>query len=47
MIPVNISGERGHKVTLSPEFLAIKQQIMDLIWEESEQASMEVNGDGI
>lgn len=33
-IPVNLSRPRDHKDTLTPEFSAVKSQIMELLWEE-------------
>ncbi|WP_147821964.1 ABC transporter ATP-binding protein [Salidesulfovibrio onnuriiensis] len=33
-IPVAIARPRDHRVTLTPEFAAIKGQIMDLLWSE-------------
>ena len=36
MIRVNIPGERSHNTLVTPEFLAVKKQIMDLLWQRDE-----------
>ena len=41
VLDVNLPGERSHKSMMLPEFLAIKSQIMELIWEESREAATE------
>jgi len=41
VLDVNLPGERSHKSMMLPEFLALKSQIMELIWEESRQAANE------
>ncbi len=33
LLRVNIEGERNHNTLLNPEFLAIKKEIMDLLWQ--------------
>ncbi|MCR4655609.1 MAG: ABC transporter ATP-binding protein [Lachnospiraceae bacterium] len=35
MIEVKIEGERNHNTLVRPEFLEIKKNIMDMLWEES------------
>ncbi len=34
MIEVDIQGERSHNTLVQPEFLAIKRDIMDMLWNE-------------
>lgn len=34
MIEVNIEGERNHNTLVRPEFLEIKKDIMDMLWQE-------------
>ena len=41
VLDVNLSGERNHEILVTPEFLKIKQKIMNMLWEESLEASME------
>ena len=41
VLDVNLPGERSHKSMMLPEFLALKSQIMELIWEESREAATE------
>ena len=33
LLRVNIEGERNHNTLLNPEFLTIKKEIMDLLWQ--------------
>ena len=40
-LEVNISGQRDHSTLITPEFMQIKTQIMDMLWEESKQAASE------
>jgi hypothetical protein len=35
MIEVNIEGERNHNTLVRPEFLEIKKDIMDMLWQEA------------
>ncbi len=37
-IPITIPRPRDHKATVTPEFSAVKSQIMDLLWEEIQQS---------
>ena len=41
MIEVSIEGERTHNTLVRPEFLQIKKDIMDLLWEENSNAGGE------
>jgi NitT/TauT family transport system ATP-binding protein len=41
VLDVNLKGERNHEILVTPEFLQIKQKIMNMLWEESLEASME------
>lgn len=36
-IPITIPRPRDHKATVTPEFSAVKSQIMELLWEEIQQ----------
>ena len=40
-LEVNIPGQRDHSTLITPEFMQIKTQIMDMLWEESKQAASE------
>ena len=40
MLDVNLPGERNHNSLVLPEFLEIKKQIMDMLWQESNDAAM-------
>ncbi len=46
-IPVPLGRPRDHSTLLTPEFLALKKEIVDMIWEESKQAAEEVITVGI
>lgn len=40
VLEVNLPGERSHNSLVLPEFLEIKKQIMDMLWQESNDAAM-------
>lgn len=40
VIEVNIPGERSHNSLVLPEFLKTKKQIMDMLWQESQDAAL-------
>ena len=40
VIEVSIPGERGHNSLVLPEFLETKKQIMDMLWQESQDAAL-------
>lgn len=40
-LKVNISGERNHSVLTQPEFLKLKSQIMEMLWQESQAAALD------
>lgn len=40
VIEVQLSGERSHNSLVLPEFLGTKKQIMDMLWQESNDAAM-------
>lgn len=40
VINVNIEGERNHEILVKPEFLAMKQKIMNMLWQESQDAAL-------
>ncbi|KUK31464.1 MAG: ABC transporter related protein [Thermoanaerobacterales bacterium 50_218] len=40
-ISVNLPRPRNHKIYETPEFISLKSQIVDLLWEESVQAATE------
>ena len=41
VLEVNIPGERNHNSLVLPEFLQIKKKIMDMLWQESNDAAMD------
>ena len=41
VLDVDIPGERTHNSLVLPEFLQIKKQIMDMLWQESNDAAMD------
>ncbi len=41
VLDVNIAGERNHEILVNPEFLQLKRKIMDMLWEESQDAAMD------
>ena len=40
-ITVDISGERNHNSLVLPEFLETKKRIMDMLWQESQDAALD------
>lgn len=40
MLPVSLPGPRSHNTLVEPEFLAVKKQIMEMLWQESQDAAM-------
>lgn len=40
VIEVDIPGERSHNSLVLPEFLETKKQIMDMLWQESQDAAL-------
>ncbi|MDO4522732.1 MAG: ABC transporter ATP-binding protein [Eubacteriales bacterium] len=40
VLTVNIPGERTHNSLVLPEFVSVKKQIMDMLWQESNDAAM-------
>lgn len=40
VIEVNLPGERSHNSLVLPEFLETKKKIMDMLWQESNDAAM-------
>ena len=41
VLEVTIPGERSHNSLVLPEFLEIKKKIMDMLWQESNDAAMD------
>lgn len=41
VIEVNIPGERNHNSLVLPEFLETKKKIMDMLWQESNDAALD------
>lgn len=41
VLTVSIPGERSHNSLIQPEFLAAKKKIMDMLWQESQDAAMD------
>jgi NitT/TauT family transport system ATP-binding protein len=41
VLDVDIPGERTHNSLVLPEFLQIKKKIMDMLWQESNDAAMD------
>ena len=41
VLDVDIPGERSHEMMVKPEFLELKGKIMDMLWQESQEAAME------
>ena len=41
VLDVDIPGERNHEMMVKPEFLELKRKIMDMLWQESQEAAME------
>lgn len=42
VLEVKLKGERNHEMLVKPEFLAMKQKIMDMLWQESQEAAIEI-----
>ncbi len=40
-LDVNLPKERSHECFVMPEFLETKKQIMDMLWQESQDAAMD------
>ena len=36
-----MSGERSHEMLVTPEFLQMKRKIMDMLWQESQDAALD------
>lgn len=41
VMEVNIPGERNHELLVTPEFLAMKRKIMEMLWQESQDAALD------
>ncbi len=41
VLTVDIEGERNHEMLVAPEFLKMKQKIMDMLWQESQDAAID------
>lgn len=41
VLSVNIPGERNHEILVHPEFLKMKQKIMEMLWQESQDAALD------
>lgn len=41
VMEVRISGERNHEMLVLPEFLEMKRKIMDMLWQESQDAALD------
>lgn len=40
VMDVTIEGERNHEMLVKPEFLEMKRKIMEMLWQESQDAAM-------
>lgn len=40
VLDVTIQGERNHEMLVRPEFLEMKRKIMEMLWQESQDAAM-------
>ena len=40
VLDVKIEGERNHEILVKPEFLEMKRRIMEMLWQESQDAAM-------
>lgn len=40
VIEVSVEGERNHEIMVKPEFLEMKRRIMEMLWQESQDAAM-------
>ncbi len=41
VLTVDMKGERSHEMLVTPEFLKMKQKIMDMLWQESQDAAID------
>lgn len=41
VLEVNMNGERSHEMLVTPEFLQMKRKIMDMLWQESQDAALD------
>lgn len=41
VLTVEMEGERNHEMLVTPEFLKMKQKIMDMLWQESQDAAID------
>lgn len=41
VLTVDLDGERNHEMLVNPEFLKMKQKIMDMLWQESQNAAID------
>lgn len=41
VLTVDMEGERSHEMLVTPEFLKMKQKIMDMLWQESQDAAID------
>lgn len=41
VMEVKIPGERNHEILVTPEFLAMKRKIMEMLWQESQDAALD------
>lgn len=41
VLHVDIEGERNHELMLHPEFIKLKQKIMGMLWQESQEAALD------
>lgn len=41
VLTVDIDGERNHEMLVNSEFLKMKQKIMDMLWQESQNAAID------
>lgn len=41
VLEVNMNEERSHEMLVTPEFLQMKRKIMDMLWQESQDAALD------
>ena len=41
VLEVKIEGERSHEMLVTPDFLEMKRKIMDMLWQESQDAALD------
>ena len=41
ILEVEMRGERSHEMLVTPEFLQMKRKIMDMLWQESQDAALD------